>query len=80
MPKLNVYVPDDMLAWIRDNDVKASAEFQQRIREIQGASERSDRRKLGRVRVRGGHVRLKPGAEAIGTEERSDGLYVLYLE
>ena len=83
MPKINVYVPDDMLAWIRDNDVKPSAEFQARIKELQGsgaAETGSSRRRLRRVLVKNGRVRMSPDVEALGVEESGGNTYILYLE
>lgn len=76
MPKINIYVPDEMLEWMRENDISQSAEFQERIRQIQdGEVEATDGepRELGQpgkvalVRVdTDGSFRLRRDQHVIG--------------
>lgn len=82
MPKINVYVPDEMLEWIRDNDIKISAEFQHRIKEIQGVvgDDGIQRKVITRVRVRDGLVKIRPGRKIVGYVEDGGNQFIIFAE
>jgi hypothetical protein len=84
MPKVNVYVPQEMLDWIKQNDIKYSAEFQTRINEIRGgappvpargAAVEAPKRphRVRRVRVRNNSVNLHPYQRPVSYYENENG-------
>ena len=82
MPKVNIWVPEPMLSWIRDNEIKMSAEFQHRMRELQGVvgEDGIERKKITRVRVRNGMVKVRPGRKIIGYVEDGGEQFVIFAE
>lgn len=79
MPKVNVYVTDEMLEWIRENNIKISAEFQTRIAQLQNGEPASDGSEVAKlvpirtVRVINNKVKLKPTQTPLFAEYDDEG-------
>ena len=82
MPKINVYVSDEMLEWIKEFDIKISQEFQHRIQELQSGVDEdgSQRVQVRRIKVRNGNAKIPRGAKVVGYTSIGRERYLVVTE